>query len=260
MTGSTLADLQTNLQHYLLDQQNDAYSLTLETAAFTRQQRLDIYYDAYRLRLIDALRNDFPAVEATLGAIEFIQVMDEYIALNPSRHPSLRWLGEKLPTFLRNHASSPQRPVVCELAAFEWAQIMAFDAEDYSPATLDDLRSLENTQWLTLQLVFQASLQLEHYFTNAPEIWSALVKDAAAIEEQKSAEAQTWAIWRSELQVVFRPMDKPEAWCMQLFMQNKNFSNICEGLCEWFPADQVPMKAAQYLQQWLQAGLIKHIV
>ena len=260
MHSLTLAELQNTLQQYLLHQQNNIDSLTLETAAFTRQQRLAIYFDAYRLRLIDALHNDFPALEMTLGTENFSQLMAEYIAQHPSQHPSLRWMGAKLPMFLRTYQTAQQPSAIFELAEFEWAQIMAFDADDSIPATLDDLRLLKNTQWLDLQLEFQPSLQIVSCFSNAPNIWNAAIKNESRIAIETSSEEKTWLIWRSELQVVYRVMNQSETWCLQAFSNHKNFADACEGLCEWFPEDQVPLKAAQYLQQWLQDGLIKSII
>lgn len=260
MSGPSLAELQSTLQQYLLNQQNDIATLTLETTAFTRQQRLAIYYDAYRLRLIDALRNDFPALELFLGVDDFSQLAIEYIAKHPSQHPSLRWFGKKLPGFLRTYPIWEQHINIVELAEFEWAQIMAFDAENSTPATLNNLRALNNNQWLDLKLQFQPSLQIAHYSTNATSVWNALIKNDTQTDVEFFVKNKAWVIWRSELQVVYRPLDDPEVWCLQAFANNQNFSDICGGLCEWFSEEQVPLKAVQYLQQWLQGGLIKTLI
>lgn len=270
MNNLSLADLQTALQQYLLDQTNNIdeqktnvftiNDFTMETPNFSRAERLGIYHEAYRLRLIDALRNDFPALELALGKDIFSQVVSEYIDVHPSQHPSLRWLGEKLPEFLRMHDEWKNQPAIYELADFEWAQATAFDAANTDLATLDDVRALQNTQWLSLQLEFQPALQLISCYTNASEIWNALIKDETRIDTQIEIESQDWLIWRDDLQVVYRAISKPESWCLQTFKDNKTFSDVCEGLCEWFPAEEVPMKAAQYLQQWLHNGLIAKVI
>jgi hypothetical protein len=64
MSHKTLAELQLALQDFLLGKQVDASELTLETPSFSKRERLQIYHEAYRLRLIDALRNDYLALEA----------------------------------------------------------------------------------------------------------------------------------------------------------------------------------------------------
>jgi hypothetical protein len=259
MSHKTLAELQLALQDFLLDKTLDASSLTLETPSFSKQERLQIYHDAYRLRLIDALRNDYPALETYVDDDEFIALAIEFIAEHPSHHPSLRWLGEKLPSFLRQHAHWKERIEVVELAEFEWRQVTAFDAADTPLASIDELCTLPPEQWMTLKLELHPSLQLIHCHSNAPTLWNSLIKDKAAIAIEFTQDTQTWLMWRENLQVVYRPVDAAEAWALKAFITQKNFSDVCEGLCEWFAADQVPMHAAQYLQHWIRGGLVVKI-
>ena len=255
----SLAELQQALQQYLLNQDNTINALTIESEKFSKQQRLDIYYDAYRLRLIDALRNDYPALELLLGTDEFKAVITEYIQQHPSTHPSLRWMGKDVSTFLKNHSTWQGHCHVAELAAFEWAQIMVFDAEDSTTAMLDNLRTLENSQWLTLGLRFHPSVKILSYYSNAPQLWNALINTKDNPEINTSPDAQDWLMWRHDLQVMYRPIDTAEKWSLESFLLGKNFSEICAGLCEWHPEDQVPLKAAQYLQLWIQNGLVSEI-
>jgi hypothetical protein len=256
----TLAELQHELQEYVLNQHKDVRTLTLETPNFSAQERLGIYLDAYRLRLIEALTNDFAALRSLIGDELFTPLMKEYIQLHPSHHPSIRWIGEKLPTFLRSHIEWQKHVNVCELAEFEWAQTMAFDAEDAMTASLDDLRKLEPTQWFNLQLIFQPALQLFKGFSNVPDLWHELINNEKACDLKLNAEIQYWIIWRTNLQVMYRAISAAEALSLTAFMQNKTFTNICNGLSEWFPEDQVPLKAAQFLQSWIQNGMVKEII
>ncbi len=256
----SLANLQTELQDFLLNKTQSASDLTLDTPAFSREERLQIYHQAYRLRLIDALQNDYPALKNYLAEDDFLALTTEFIATNPSQHPSLRWFGEKLPRFLRAHSHWETHIHIVELAEFEWAQTMAFDAADISLATLDDVRALQPEQWMSMQLEFHPSLQRLHCYSNAPALWSSLINNETTIAIEITQEPQEWLVWREDLQVVYRPLNKSEAWALDAFLQQENFSDICSGLCEWFAEEHVPMQAAQYLQQWIRGGLVKEII
>lgn len=256
MSHKTLAELQLALQDFLLGKQVDASELTLETPSFSKRERLQIYHEAYRLRLIDALRNDYPVLEAYVGEDEFITLATEFIAEYPSHNPSLRWLGEKLPNFLSKYVHSKEHIEVVELAEFEWRQVIAFDAADTSLASIDELRTLPPDQWMTLKLELHPSLQLIHCYSNAPTLWNSLTKDKSAISIELTQEKQAWLMWRENLQVVYRPIDTAEAWALNAFLTQKNFADVCDDLCEWFTAEQVPMHAAQYLQHWIRGGLV----
>jgi len=255
----TLAELQASLQDFLLDKKVATDDLTLETPAFSKSERLEIYHNAYRLRLIDTLSNDYPALKFYMGEDVFGELAREFIAVHPSHHPSLRWLGEKLPQFLRAHNNWQEKTHLAELAEFEWAQITAFDAADTSLTTLEHLRSLPPEDWMTLQLQFHPSVQLLDFYSNAPEQWNCAIKDEVAVEINNSAELQTWLIWREDLQVLYRPLEIAEAWALNNFRQQKDFSDVCNGLCEWFAEEQVPMQTARYLQMWINNGLITTI-
>lgn len=259
MSEASLAETQYALQNFLLDKQHELDNLTLETPQFSRAERLHIYHNAYRLRLIEALANDYPALQLALGEDKFSELCTQFITAHPSHHPSLRWLGEKLSEFLRSHSDWQEHIHLAELAEFEWAQVTVFDKADEYIATLDDLRALQPEAWMTLQLNFQQALELVKCNTNAPQLWGFLLKDEPETQAELLAEAQDWLIWRENLHVVFRPLTASEAWALQVFLDGRNFAEVCEGLCEWFAEEQVPMQAAQYLQYWIRGGLVCNI-
>jgi hypothetical protein len=152
---------------------------------------------------------------------------------------------------------------VVELAEFEWRQVMAFDAADTPLASIDELRTLPPEQWMTLKLELHPSLQLISCYSNAPTLWhslnSLLDKDKIAVAIEFTQEAQAWLMWRENLQVVYRPIDATEAWALNAFLTQKNFADVCEGLCEWIAAEHVPAQVAQYLQHWIRGGLVVKI-
>lgn len=260
MNNFSLADVQRHIQDYLLGKSQHALILTSDTPGFSRDERLDVYLQAYRLRLVDALRSDYPALAAQMDDVDFQEACEDYLQQHPSRHPSLRWLGQKLPDFLRRHAIWGQRADMVELADFEWAQAMAFDAADVPSLSVDALSSLLPERWLTLGLRFHPSLQQVVCTTNAPQVWHAHVHQRVDIAAEKLAEAQDWLIWREDLQIVYRPLSAAEAHALQAFLDRQSFADVCELLCNYFEPDAVPLHAARYLQQWLQDRLVTALV
>ena len=62
-------------------------------SALDSRERLQIYADMYRERLVDVLREDFPRLLAALGDDEFTALACRYLARCPSTHPSVRHVG-----------------------------------------------------------------------------------------------------------------------------------------------------------------------
>ena len=52
--------------------------------------RLEIYANAYFYRVLDVLREDYPALSRHLGEELFHDLVTSYLLVEPSRHPSLR--------------------------------------------------------------------------------------------------------------------------------------------------------------------------
>lgn len=108
----------------------------LEIPPGAHAPRLDIYIQAYRLRLLDCLRADFPGLARLLGADLFDLLAEGYIRQRPPSSPSLYDLGHGFAGFLRRSQRSRMQPgqplaarqalrLAWELARFEraWLEI-----------------------------------------------------------------------------------------------------------------------------------------
>ncbi len=69
-------------------------------------ERLEIYNRQYWFRLISAVSEDFPTLNALLGPKRFDSLILAYLNENPSTSWTLRDLGAKLPRFLDAHADA----------------------------------------------------------------------------------------------------------------------------------------------------------
>src|ERR1041385_2998778 len=56
--------------------------------------RLDVYANMYFFRLLDALKEDFPAVLRVIGETPFHNLVTDYLLVHFPTHPSLRYAGK----------------------------------------------------------------------------------------------------------------------------------------------------------------------
>jgi len=103
-------------------------------------ERIEIYNRQYWFRLIDCLYADFPGLHAVMGQRRFSKFLRAYLAAYPSRSFTLRNLGDHLPQMLREEPQwcGPRVEMAQDMAAFEWAQVIAFDSESHPPLGVDD--------------------------------------------------------------------------------------------------------------------------
>jgi hypothetical protein len=170
----TLLHLQAGFQDYLL---SPAQTAILEqvtgTAKVGAEIRLGIYAEAYRLRLIEALDTDFPVLHALLGDDEFDRMARAYIDAYPSRHFSVRWFGQHVSDFLRTVLPCREHPALSEMAAFEWAMTLAFDAADSPLLAMDDMAAVPPASWPGMHFTPHASLHRLDLRWNVPAVWKA---------------------------------------------------------------------------------------
>ena len=84
---SALADLQQTFQGYVLRDEPGVVERIAGGERVDPQQRLRIYFDAYRLRLVEALATDYEALRALMGDDAFGAACRAYVEATPSRVP-----------------------------------------------------------------------------------------------------------------------------------------------------------------------------
>jgi len=273
---STLRRLQEDFQGYLLARDERMHPHVVGSAQVSAGERLAIYADGYRLRLLEALDTDYAGLHTLLGDDEFDAMGRAYIAAHPSTHFSLRWYGDRMSEFLRTVEPYSKYPMFAEMAAFEWAKCDAFDAPDTAPCRVADMAAIPPDAWPGLTFVAHSSLTRLDLRWNAPTVWKAI--DAAqgrgsvaggrmpgaTAEEEPPALVENdvpvaWLVWRQDLLTYFRSLSVDEAWALDTLQRGENFATICEGLGEWIDAQNVALHAAGLLKQWLTDGLICEI-
>lgn len=253
---SQLAKLQADFQAYLL---NDAKGSGFNKAMVDDkkvgvEKRLSIYHDAYRLRIIEALSTVYPQLKALLGNVLFNKIAREYITAYPSTHTNLRWYGSQMQEHLL--VKLAQHPVAAEMAEFEWALSLAFDAEDVRELGLLDLSAVPPENWVNLSFKFQPAINLVRTHWNAIKMWQALEADETPPKPTQLDACQSWLIWRKDFNSQFRTMAESEVIALNMAMMGATFGEICASLEVDMGEEQAMTAAAQYLADWLGNGLI----
>jgi hypothetical protein len=261
---SALATLQRKLQRLIVDGDDVIASAIESSAAIPATTRLRIYSDAYRLRLIEALQANYPALERLVGADRFARLTQLYLSMNPSRHFSIRWFGHELASFLREFDECRDEPWLAELAEWEWKVATAFDASDAESLTASSLADLAPEAWPTLTFALHPSVQRIRLLTNAATIAKAAGADLSLPVPERfepgqldaSRHGTPWLIWRQDLVVRFRSLDAMEAAALDAVESGSTFGELCEAIAEYLDADAVPQQAATYLRTWIDERLL----
>lgn len=257
-----LRDWQLQLENYLLGdspQPPEALQASLlGSPTLSVQQGLDIYHHAYRARLLAVLREEFPAVHDWLGDAQFDELALAYLRACPSRHFSLRWLGERFAGFIAQQIDAEVRAPLVELANLEWAFTLAFDAPEGEALSLAQMASLPPAEWPGLQVQLLPCVQLLALEFNSLALWHAVKHGALLPPSCRLVTPHTCLIWRHGLVSQYRSFAVEEARALQgMTVQGWPFAELCEQLAAH--DQQAPALAAGWLKQWISEGLLGRV-
>jgi hypothetical protein len=242
------------------------------TGSLDATQRIRIYADMYRARLVDVLREDYPRVAATLGDVDFAALVCGYLTRHPSTHPSVRHVGRRFADWIAGEATVA--PHLADLARLEWARVEVFDAADAEPLRLADLEALPPQEWPALRLrLIPACLVLESAWP-VHEIWASADPEADA---EVDAPADAWAsadggaeraqrawtreptvvrVWREGFSVSHAAMGPGEQRAFRVLARGEPFAEICAAIEEGLDTDTAARQVGAILLRWLEDGLI----
>ena len=262
MTQSSIAlkELQQQMLSWLQKGDTLIKDAVTGTEKVSLETRLDIYANAYRYRLIEALEDTFPALHTLLGDEDFFNLGIEYLNTWPSTHFSLRYFGHQMGHFLRVNDAYQDQAVVAEMAQFEWLLRTAFDAADTKVLSLEVLQQINPEDWPGLKFIFHPSVQRLDIRFNVPQLWQAIEQQQDAIDILENDYPVAWLIWRKELRTYYRSMDVDEAWAIDAMLTGSDFSEICSGVCEWVDEQNAAIRVAGFIQNWLKENLICEVL
>lgn len=263
---SALMQLQETTGAYLATPSPDTRSAAAEAVISDQlasaEERLDIYAMAYRLRLFEVFGGDFEAVHTLIGDDAFGLLCRDYLAAHPPSHYSIRWAGQHFPAFVA--AREPERSLVTEMAAFEWALGLALDVVDSAPLSVESLQTLSPDEWPELALAAHPSLKRFSFHFDTPAIWKAIDNDEPPRAPVESDTPTPWIVWRQPTagapEVHYRSLDALEDLALGAILaagdEGLSFGRLGELLTPQVGAEQAPGVAINLLVQWLAAGLL----
>lgn len=251
-----LATIENDFQSFLLTGNADIEKRVVGTQRVPIATRLAIYGNAYRSRLIEALEAHYPALLALIAEEAFAALGRAYVQAHDSSFASIRFYGGALGAFLATNPDYAPHPWLCELARFEWAMSGVFDAADATPIDVRFFGQIAPEDWAELRFDLHPSVHRLDLVWNAPALWRALTNGRPHPAPEAQAQPVPWLLWRRQLQIFFRPLTALEAEALDAVRQGRSFGGVCVALCAALDEAQAPGRAAAFLREWVEAGMI----
>lgn len=250
-----LRELQIDFQRALFDTECKGTDWISESArGLSARNRLDIYYNAYRLRLIDVLMDTFEHSAIYLGDDWFNQLAANYVQSHHSTYTNIGLYGKEFPDFLAEQL--PDDGEVSELALMDWKLRRAFDGADSSVMTQDDLQQLASEgSSIRLQPVPTLTTCTQHF--NTLDIWHAINQDQTPPVVEGLSLPIEILIWRKGHSPHFRSLAKIESAAIARVCSADTLEAIGAALEQDFPDVDVATEFGVMLHRWLDDEIIR---
>src|ERR1700722_7572830 len=251
-----LEGLENEFQNFMLTGSADIEKRVVGTQRVPIATRLAIYGDGYRSRLIETLQAHYPALLALIGEESFEALGRAYVQAHDSSFASIRFYGGELDALLAALPDYASQPWLAELARFEWAMNAVFDSADGPSIGVQALGQVPPQNWATLGFDVHPAVRRLDLAWNAPALWRALTDAAPPPAPTAQGHPVPWLLWRNELQIFYRPLTALEAEALDAVRQGRSFGGVCVALCAALDEEQAPARAAAFLREWVESGMI----
>lgn len=241
----------------------DATALVIGDTRGSADARIHVYQHMYQARIVEALETQFPRVARWLGAAAFAELGAAYIADEPSRHPSLRFIGQRFPDWLAAQAPADARHgVLAELARLEWAREDVFDAVDEPTLTLDAIRGFTPDRFAELPLRLVAAHRRVRTARPLAALWDAIgpaghTAEARLLDDTAATgTGEALLVWRQGIAVFHRATDAAESAALDAIAGGTTFGAVCEALSRDSSEEEAAAQAFAWLSTWAADELL----
>ncbi len=226
-----------------------------------RAAGMAVYRNAYRARLVDALRDTFERTARLVGDDAFRQAAAHHLITHPPASWTIDRAGEGFPeTCAELFANDPD---VAEVAWLEWAMHRAFTAADAEPLTVAGFAvatsAFGTEEWDGLRLQFMPGTALRPVTHELVKLWETLAQPPQATEVEKLRKPMWVLLWRESERPVFVLIPEANGRALANLQRGGTFGDMCAALGESIGPVEAAQVAGAMLLSWLELGVASSV-
>lgn len=244
----------------------------------TSVERLEIYNRVYWFRILSSLADDFPGLRAVVGQHRFDKLIRAYLTDRPSQSFTLRNLGSRLESWLREHPEFTPKTerIALDMVRLEWADIDVFDSAELPKMAQADLAQLGEDPVLHLQPylrlldlnypVDDLLLSIRRHLEPESDIASNVVimeHPSHSREKRVSLPKRKkiyLAVHRQDNEVYFKRLQAEGFALLRAIQQGKHLSEAIEATVNWTnqKVEHITVRLHDWFANWAALGWFCH--
>ncbi len=218
--------------------------------------RLDVYRHGYPSRILEALRDAYPALDTILGEGSFHNLVRRYLAAIELRSYNLNDVGAQLPAHCRRDPLRDGLPFLGDLAELEWAVLSAYQSREKPPVDPQKLAGFDMADWETAVLELQPAVAVVSSQWPILDLLETKDIERDQIDVALEDRPQSVLVYRRRLEVEQRLVDAAEQRALQLLGSG---TPLGEAIAELAADGCSPQATMEMFGNWVGAGLITSV-
>ncbi len=220
----------------------------------TAVERVDIYAGMYFFRLLDCLREEFPATLKVVGDDHFHNLITDYLLNYPPTEPSIFHAGRYLADLLQSHQLSERWPFLADLARLERTLIEVFHASDAPVLDADALSAIDPEHWASLNLRAVTAHRILDLGWSVADV-------VRAVENERNWEPpahreSSVLVWRRQARTYYREVEPAERSALKILTGGVSFAELCEQVASASVLEDPIGTISGWLDRWVSDGLL----
>lgn len=260
--NSALSDpfpsLRPNFERYTSPSKNGLPWIS-ETSEVSRSVRLDIYAEAYFLRLLESMKSDFSITAQILGDVSFQKLVSDYLKQHPSSSASLADVGRYFSKFAGTYSDLKHVRFLEPVIEMEWLFIESFYADDSEFLDSSLLVNMSDEDWETAKFILAPSVFLIES-TWPLDLLSAMQTedfDFAQLTEFKTPHG--FLMSRKNGNVSLEPVAEAQFALIEKLKLGESLISSLEQVQVLFPDNDIGSEIMNWFNEWVSRGIISDL-
>jgi hypothetical protein len=237
--------------------EGDVERVVLPSARLSGNERIEIYHDAYRARLVECLADDYPALRHAIGEERFEALCHAYMAEHPSRSPNLNFFGRHMSAFCRTSGAVPEW--ASDLAALEWALVEVIHVAPVESPSEETLAKIAPGDWPRARFAPSNAVRVLE-FDHAVNAYFQAYNTGAASGEPERGWSST-AVFRDGATIWRMDMSRPMHALLAALLGGAPLGEALDALASSgaLVEDEAPL-VMHWFRDWVRYGFFASIV
>jgi hypothetical protein len=231
----------------------DLMAIVLVPPGVDARDRIAVYRDGYPARVLEALREAYPAIANICGEGSFANLTRRYLRDRDVSRSSLNDVGRQLPDHCAQDPLAIALPFLADLARLEWSVLQAFHSRDGAPVDPSAFATWDMSDWERAVFTFQPSVSIGRSPWPVCDLWESRRTPRGEIDIDLAARPQAVLVRRAGDDVDCVVPASLEVFVLESLIGGATLAAAMDDLSE---VDAVAGDIGPMFSSWLAAGMI----